>query len=273
MGKIKKISLAGSGNVASHLAPAFALAGIEIINIYSPNPNHASLLANTIGAVPINDVALFDNSAECLIIAIPDQAIAEFAFSLKNNGSFTGLIAHTSGSQPLSVLSNLFPHSGVFYPLQTFSKFSHPVLSEVPFCIEASSPDHEEGLCQLAGLISQDVRLINSKQRAMIHLAAVFACNFANHMYALASDILQMAGIKPDILSSLITETANRLGPTHPGFLQTGPAVRGDASTLNFQLQLLNDFPELIPIYRQISESIVKWHINNRLNTTLDQHE
>lgn len=270
---IKKISIAGSGNVAGHIAPALAAVGIEIVSIYSRNPGHATELAAKVGAVPVSEVALLDNTADCLLIAIPDQAIEEFAVSLKNAGKFTVLVAHTSGSQPLTVLSNLFQDSGVFYPLQTFNKFSHPELKEVPFCIEASSPAHANDLSRLAGLISRDVRFINSQQRAMIHLAAVFACNFTNHMYALASDIIEKAGINADILRPLIMETASRTGQMHPGLLQTGPAIRGDASTLNFHLQLLKNNPELIPIYLQISESIVKWDLNNRLNTSSDRHE
>jgi len=256
---IERISIAGSGNVAIHLAPALFAAGVKIVSIYSRNLQHASSLAALVGAIPVDQISLLDDNAELLLIALPDKVIPEFAAELKRNGNFNGMVAHTSGSQPLSVLSNLFAEAGVFYPLQSFSRFSKPVIKEVPFCIEAHNNGLALKLSQLASRISGDVRLLDSQQRAIVHLAAVFACNFSNHMYALSADILEKEGIKTDILLPLIRETANRLGGVHPGMLQTGPAVRGDSQTMDFHLELLEKFPELKPVYLQISDSIARW--------------
>jgi predicted short-subunit dehydrogenase-like oxidoreductase (DUF2520 family) len=262
---INKVSIAGSGNVAMHIAPALSAAGVKVVSIYSRNLQHASSLAALAGAIPVDHISLLDDNAELLLIALPDKVIPEFASQLKQNGNFLGIVAHTCGSQPLSVLSDLFDKAGVFYPLQSFSRFSQPDIKEVPFCIEASNNELALNLSELAGRISGTVRFLDSQQRAIVHLAAVFACNFSKHMYALSADILEKEGIKADILQPLIRETANRLGDLHPGMLQTGPAVRGDFQTIDSHLKLLKEFPELKPVYMQISDSIAGWESRSKI--------
>lgn len=261
--KIERVAIAGSGNVATHLAKALVKAGIKIEKIYSRSLEHALNLANVVSAIAVNDVAELDNAAQMLLIALPDRVIPSFAAELKNKNSFSGIVAHTCGSQPLSVLDSVFSKAGVFYPLQTFNRFNQPDMKKVPFCIEGSDVEVKNALAHLAGLISGDVRFIDSRQRANLHLAAVFACNFTNHMYALSADILESAGVGPDILRPLILETTQQLGALHPGKLQTGPAVRGDASTMAFHQELLQNFPDVSELYRQISESIVRWNTTN----------
>lgn len=252
----KSISIAGSGNVATHLATAFFDAGVNIEQIFSRNLNHAQALAHKVGALAVDNAGLIDNSADVLIIALPDEIIESFASQVKANGNFTGLVAHTSGTQPLSVLE-MFENSGVFYPLQSFSRFSNPLMKEVPFCLEAVNSETLQHLTLLASMISENVREVCSNQRAVIHLAAVFACNFSNHMYAISSDLLKDAGIDGSILKPLIRETANRLTDLHPALLQTGPAVRGDGSTMEKHQQLLENYPVYMEIYKMLSNSIV----------------
>ena len=261
--KIERVTIAGSGNVATHLAKAFIKAGIKVAKIYSRNLEHASKLANVVGATAVNDVAELDNVAQMLLIALPDRVIPSFAIEVNEKSSFSGIVAHTCGSQPQSVLDSVFSKAGVFYPLQTFNRFNHPDMDKVPFCIEGSDDGVKNSLADLARLISGDVRFIDSRQRANLHLAAVFACNFTNHMYALSADILENAGVGSDIMRPLILETTQQIGDTHPGLMQTGPAVRGDASTIAFHQELLQNHPDVSELYRQISESIVRWKTTN----------
>lgn len=263
MQKIEHITIAGSGNVATHLAKAFVKAGIKVEKIYSRNLEHASKLANAVGATAIDDVAKIDNTAQLLLIALPDRVIPSFVKEVNEKSNFSEIAAHTCGSQPLFLLESVFSKAGVFYPLQTFNRFNQPDMDKVPFCIEGSDDDVKDALAHLAGMISTDIRFIDSRQRASLHLAAVFACNFTNHMYALSADILEDAGVGPDILRPLILETTQQLGELHPGLMQTGPAVRGDASTMAFHLDMLQNHPQVSELYRQISESIVRWDTAN----------
>ncbi|HPJ61774.1 DUF2520 domain-containing protein [Lentimicrobium sp.] len=254
--RIRNISFAGAGNVAIHLAPALLGAGFRIRHIISHTASHAQSLAGITGAIASTDPCTLDNTTDLLILAIPDQSIGEFATELKKAGRFSGIVAHTSGTCPLSAISQHFSKAGVFYPLQTFSRFSAPEIRKVPVCIEANSPETETLLRQVAAAISGDVRVIDSERRALLHLSAVFVCNFPNHLYVIASRILKQSGIEEDILLPLIRETAMRLGDTDPLLLQTGPAVRGDLLTMQRHLQLLDGQPSFQKIYKILSESI-----------------
>ena len=97
---------------------------------------------------------------------------------------------------------------------------------------------------------------MSSPQRQVIHLAAVFACNFTNHCYALANEVLQTEQIPFSTLLPLINETASKVNTLTPQVAQTGPAVRFDENIINKQLELLRHHPRLQKIYELMSQSI-----------------
>ena len=55
-------------------------------------------------------------------------------------------------------------------------------------------------LKELAGKLSPKVYEATSEQRKYLHIAAVFACNFANHMYALSARILEKHHIPFEVM-------------------------------------------------------------------------
>lgn len=256
--EIKTVSFAGSGNVASNLAPALKRAGLVIRNVCSRNLHHASALAAIVNALPVESLEDLRMDTDLLILALPDKAIPDIAIDLRRSGRFKGIVAHTSGSLSLDVISRQGLQGGVFYPLQSFTKHSSPDIAKVPFCIEGTSSEIEIALAAVARKLSSDVRFLDSLQRASIHLAAVFANNFTNYMYAVADCLLENCDVNPDILLPLIQETALRLKGGDAAQLQTGPAVRADWPTIDQHLELLKQNPELAEVYKLISSHIVK---------------
>lgn len=256
--KINSISFAGAGNVAFNLAQAMHRAGFEIRHVLGRNSMNAAALAGLVNAEPATGIEVIDDQTDLLILAIPDQALPGFVLNLKNAGRFKGIVAHTSGSQSMGVIAGHYTKCGVFYPLQSFTKFSTPDLSMVPFCIEGNDEDTESALCEVALRLTKDVKRVDSARRAMIHLAAVFACNFTNFMYSTADCLLTKADVNPDILLPLIRETAIRIKGGDAAALQTGPAVRRDWSTIDMHLNMLRNNPGIREIYKMISELIVK---------------
>ena len=248
-----KIVLLGSGNVATHLAKALKTIGEEVIQIYSPNLNHAKLLADLVTAEAINDLNDIIQNADLYIISVKDDVIATVAQSLKN---VAGLVVHTSGTTDINTLSSQVKNAGVFYPLQTFSKEKEISFENIPLCIEASDKDQLGILSNLATRISRKVYQLDGEKRKVLHLAAVFACNFPNHLYALANRILNQNGLDFEIIRPLIAETADKIMSNLPENVQTGPAVRADESTLNKHLSMLTTMPELQNIYQTLSDSI-----------------
>lgn len=251
-----KVVCLGSGNVATHLAAAFNGAGMQLVQVWSPNKEHADALASRLNAQGINDMVDLDRTADLYLISVKDDAIGEVAAALQG---IDGLVVHTSGATSMDVLSGLKEY-GVLYPLQTFSKDTKLDISASPLCLEAGSDQAYGLLEEAASRISSAVYRINSAERKTLHVAAVFACNFTNQLYHLAYTILEKSGLEFDLLKPLILETASKVQTALPEAVQTGPALRNDQRTINNHLELLQGSPDLQEIYETLSKSIKKTH-------------
>ena len=252
-----KIALIGSGKVATQLGRALKAAGEDIMQVWSRSMEHASALATELQVPGVSLFSEITPDADLYIISVNDDAIRSVASQLPVRDK---LIVHTSGTTGMDVLVSYSVQIGVLYPLQTFTKTKAVDFSQVPLAIEGSDPAVLEVLKTLSDKISQKVVFMDSVQRRALHVAAVFACNFTNHLYALASGILQKNELDFDLLRPLIRETAEKVQTFLPEEVQTGPAVRGDQQTMNKHLELLHENPELLELYRKLSQSIVNLH-------------
>jgi predicted short-subunit dehydrogenase-like oxidoreductase (DUF2520 family) len=248
----------GSGNVATHLSIAFKAIGAEIVQVWSQDNKNAEILAALTKAKPVQRWEDLDRSADCYIIAVKDDAIPAVAAHLKG---VKGIVLHTSGATDMEVLAGTGSGYGVLYPLQTFSKTKAIDLTKVPFCIEGDRHETMEKISAIAYLLSHEVSEVSTEQRKVLHLAAVFASNFSNHLYHLSSQLLAEHQLKFDLLKPLIMETAEKIKYALPAEVQTGPAVRGDQDTMKKHLELLKNSPELQRIYEVLSNSIKKAHL------------
>lgn len=255
MKEIKNISFIGSGNVASHLAIALFRNNFSIKQVFSKSFKNANSLAKKVNAQPIESMSQLSNNAELYIIAVPDDAIENIInqFPFKDK-----LVVHTSGSVNLESFSKKqFQHFGIFYPLQTFSKKIAVDFKHIPFCLEANTSANLKVIEKITKQLSDKVYHVNSEQRKLLHLAAVFACNFSNNMYQIAFDICQQNQLNFDILKPLIVETANKIVSQTPLEAQTGPAKRNDVKTIEKHLALLDNQKKYQEIYRLVTENIL----------------
>ncbi|MEO6148833.1 MAG: Rossmann-like and DUF2520 domain-containing protein [Mucilaginibacter sp.] len=250
-----RITLIGSGNVATHLGAAFKNAGHKIVQVYSPTLQNAALLAYHIKADAVDNIEKIDPDTDIFIIAVKDDAIRGIAEKL---ASHQKIMVHTSGATNLDEITKFTAKAGVFYPLQTFSKTRELDFLDVPLCIEGADEIITATLTELAQTISNKVYPINSAQRKILHLAAVFACNFPNYLYNVAQQLLAAQDISFDIIRPLIDETAQKVQENSPADVQTGPAVRNDEKTMEAHLQLLQHQPELQQLYALLSQGIIK---------------
>ena len=247
-----QIVLIGSGNVAFHLAKAFTEAQIPISQIFGRNTTELQKISEQF-SIPFSTETLDD--ADLYIISVSDSSIAEVSSLIKNKNV---LVTHTSGSVSREALNGNYRKS-VFYPLQTFSKSKNLDYSKIPFFIDAENENDEEILKNLASKISKNVMLANDEKRKYIHLTAVFACNFVNHLYARAKEISDSQGIPFDYFLPLIDETTQKIHELEPKLAQTGPAIRNDEKVLKIHESLLTD-EEKLKIYKTLNESIKKMY-------------
>lgn len=246
-----RIFIIGTGNVATHLSAAILKAGHDIEGVCGRNFSHTKELAQRLNVKPFCSISSIPADADVYLISVSDDSIADVAAEMPD---VEGIVAHTAGSVPISALAR-FSHHGVFYPLQSFSKSRTIDMSRVPLCIEGNDSCTADTLTTLACTLSGDVRPMTTEQRAHLHLAAVFASNFVNCMYAEAETILKESNIPFSIMRELIAETAAKAADMSPTAAQTGPARRGDIRVMNRQMQLLPDH-ELQKLYNFVSERI-----------------
>ena len=243
----------GAGNLATRIALAMRAAGITILQVYSQTETHAAALAERLGCAWTNDLAAVRPDADYYFFALKDTALPEVVAQLNPN---EGTWVHTAGSMPMELFAGHAKRLGVCYHLQTFSKTRTVEVSKVPFFIEGSDAETEERLCALAGKLSASVQRLSSEKRKSLHLAAVFACNFVNHLYVLGGELLEKEGIDARFLLPLIDETAAKVHDMSPLAAQTGPAVRYDENVIQKQLAQLEADPTKQAIYTLMSQSI-----------------
>lgn len=248
-----RVIFLGYGNVNFHLCSALIKqADIAVIQIYNKTLIDTAFLINSI---PFTSDLSEIKAADIYILGIPDDAIASFSeiIPFKNK-----LVVHTSGAVEMAVLSAK-NRRGVFYPLQSFSKYREIEYEQIPICIESENATDLDILKKIGNSISNNVVEINSKERAKLHLAAVFVNNFVNHLYQIGHEILADTTISFDLLKPLIQETANKIGGLTPFEAQTGPAKRADSKTIEKHLHLLEE-SEYREIYLLLTNAIKKSH-------------
>jgi predicted short-subunit dehydrogenase-like oxidoreductase (DUF2520 family) len=255
-----KIGIIGTGNVAWHLGHAIEDAGHVMAAFVGRDRQQVEKLSDEFyQAESLTDLNLSRLKLDLVIICVKDDAIESVAQDLELPAKCT--LVHSSGTQPLSSLGYAQTENiGVFYPLQTFTKGKSVDFSQVPICIEA---DNENTLVQLSSLahsISQRVEIMGSKERAIIHLSAVFASNFSNHMLTIAKQIMEREQMDYELLKPLIAETINKSLTGGPEQAQTGPAKRGDLETLDKQFEALSTEPETAELYKMISQHILDYY-------------
>ncbi len=250
-----KVVFIGAGNLATRLSLEMQQAGMDVAQVFSRTARAAQQLADRLGCgwtIGPEDLLA---DADLYVFALKDSALETVIGRIKPNN---GLWVHTAGSMPMSVFEGKARRYGVLYPLQTFSRERPVDFRQIPFFLEAATEADGRWLAEeVAGRLSDNVRFLSSEKRRSLHLAAVFACNFANHMYALAAKILEGEGIAADVLCPLIDETAAKIHQMSPARAQTGPAVRYDENVMNKHLAMLAD-PAMQSLYREISRSIYK---------------
>lgn len=254
--------------MATHLSQALnnSLSN-EVVQVYSPTAENAKSLAEILSCGYCTDINEVDVNADIYVCSVKDSVQQNVWRALKSHFVGSGvnvadkIVVHTAGALAMdgeNGLLEFFPNCGVVYPVQSFSKQRAVDLSHTPFLIEATIPSTLEKLRNLVATVSDRCYDATTKQRNALHPAAVFASNFANHMYAIANRLMEKNGLPFEILIPLIQETAQKVTEVHPVAAQTGPAVRGDEVVMSKQEKGLtaDGYETELEIYRLVSKNI-----------------
>jgi len=249
------IGIVGSGNLATHLSKRFIECGIPIAFIQSRNVKTGKALAKACRSIFVKELPETSTTNQILFICSSDSSIEDI-FQANHAKGYS--LVHNSGMIPLLHDKKNKTKSAVFYPVQTFSKKEEVDWKAIPICIESNDKKLEQKLLKLARKIAGSALILDSKQRAYLHLAAVFANNFVNANYAIATNILASQKLPAKLIAALIQQTAKNALNNSPQEIQTGPAKRKDLKTIQAHLQLLKKNPKEKKVYDAITEYLLK---------------
>ncbi|MFO7368807.1 MAG: DUF2520 domain-containing protein [Bacteroidales bacterium] len=252
---MNSVVLVGAGNVAWHLGHHLVGAGFHVVQVLNRSRENGIRLAQELKAPYCSDADSMNPEADLYILAVSDDSLGK----VLNGGRFRqkGLVVHTSGSVSMNIFEGRALNFGVLYPLQTFTRGKAVSFKEVPLFVEANRSENLAKLEFVASKLSDSVHRADSAMRLQLHVAAVFASNFSNHLFSIADELLSEKGLSFDVLKPLIRETLSKAMIMPPRDAQTGPAVRGNMAILEKHLEMLLPHPELREIYRLISERIL----------------
>jgi predicted short-subunit dehydrogenase-like oxidoreductase (DUF2520 family) len=260
MQKPLNIIIISTGNVSSHLADSFRKTkDVKLVQAFNHKASKKTMAySKQFNCEVVTDYKKIKTDADIYIIAVKDDAIVEVVKNLIPL-KLQGLIVHTSGSVNVSVLKNASKQIGVYYPLQTFYANAIIDWNSTPLLIEANSKSGLTKLKSLAGLISNNIKVVNSTERLRLHLAAVFACNFTNALYVSAFELIEKNLNKKDtsLLAPIMLQSFRKLETVHPKQAQTGPAMRDDKVVMKKHLDLLKSNKELTAVYKLLSQLII----------------
>jgi len=248
----KNVVIIGSGNVATFMAKKLRKAGNTILQVYSRNNDAAWELAQKSNAEAVSELSKVSPKADLYIIAVKDDAIQEVSDGLIIE---SGIVVHTSGTAPLEVLIK-HEATGILYPYQTVRKDESPERLQMCVMFDGNSEEVTEVIEEFAFQISDYTTRVTNEERRVYHLAAVLVNNFSNHLIVLANELLAKHELDIEYLKPIIMKTAEIAVLDEPYESQTGPARRGDQTTILMHQQMLADSPLLAEIYSKLTESI-----------------
>lgn len=243
-----KVGIVGCGNLAFHLVKKLENTACPVSFVFHPDINKAQEFSKNFKSLQLVDSSDLPQ-LDVLICAVSDSSM-ETVMKKYANKYFC---VSTSGTFDVSSIK--MENCATMYPLQTFNKFTEVDFETIPIFIDVSETNREK-LMVLANCLSNNVFFLSAEKRQKLHVAAVIANNFTNHLYDISDCYCEDNDLDFNWLLPLIKQSVSQLDKNRPKNLQTGPAKRNDTNTIERHLELLPD--ETKELYQILTNSIKK---------------
>jgi predicted short-subunit dehydrogenase-like oxidoreductase (DUF2520 family) len=235
---------------------AWAGAGHRIVAV-AGRQETVSRAKTWLPGVPVLPIAEAVAGAELVAIGVPDEVLPAIVSTVASEVTRGVDVLHLSGASGLDVLEPAVEAGArplAVHPLQTFADVAG-ALETLPGCAVAVTATDDDGFV-LGETLGRDLggrpfRLPDG-QRPLYHAAAVFASNYLVAVSGAADALFSRAGV-PEALAAMRPLQEATLANVHrlgPRAALTGPAVRGDAKTIDRNLSAIAAAdPELVAPY------------------------
>lgn len=246
----KQILIAGTGKLAEALLAQLRCTPELELFLWGRNTEAVNRLNEAYNIQPAQSAV---NEKMPVLLCVSDNAISEVAETLSQRAS---CMVHFSGSMSIDVLPEAISEKAVCWPIQTFGNPVAVNWSEVPLCTERQGQDAEDLITWLCSKLGGPRTSLPEEKRRALHLAAIVANNFTNHLMNLSKRYCEEQQIPFEQLLPLLRQTISMLAENDPQRLQTGPARRNDQLTIQKHLDMLQNETDLSEIYSLISRQI-----------------
>ena len=249
-----KISIIGTGKMAHAMGRALVQSGACIVEVAGRNSEKGSQLAEDLGAKYVEATESLSSDVDAYAVLVSDDAIRSVSSLLpKGVNQF-----HASGVTEAGKLAGEVV--GVVWPIKSINEKSiDEGFQGVPMGIEASNQEFADFLFELAQNMGAEAFMADAKTKSIIHLAAVFTDNFANHCLTLSQEVLKNTNLDPGLMKSLAEGLAKGGARGDSASRQTGVALRGDLGSQTKHISLLHS-EETIEFYKFLSKHIAEYH-------------
>jgi predicted short-subunit dehydrogenase-like oxidoreductase (DUF2520 family) len=252
------LAIIGAGRVGTALAVLLARAGHRISAV-SGGERTRGRAERFLPGVPLLAPAEAARAAVTVVLGVPDDRIAATCAELAGAGAFASsrFVVHLSGSVPLVALDPARDAGAVVFslhPLQT-APTVEDAIERLPGSGMAVTAWEESGYAtgeRLARDAGGRPFRIADGAKPLYHAAAVFASNSVAVVAALAERLFREAGVEDPVplFAPLTQATADNVARLGPAAALTGPAVRGDAGTIDRNLQAIRSAgPDVVAAY------------------------
>lgn len=255
------IAIVGAGAMGSAIAMGAHRAGRNVTALASRHHDRARGLAKELGAVLVTEAADIIEHADVILLCVPDDAIAAVAGTLKEVAD--KLIVHTAGAKGLAVLDVAAARgacTGSLHPVMVIAAGGrgHEALQGATAAIDGNDP-----ACVWLTAFARDLQMepvtIPAEHRALYHLSAAMVGGLMTGLLASAVDLWGVLGLDRSTAATamgrMVQESGRNLERLGVPEAVMGPAIRGDAGTIEQHLQVLAiEAPQLVPLYRVLVE-------------------
>lgn len=249
-----KITVVGLGNVGSTFAKAIGHhTSLELFQVVSTNKKRANALHKQFGCLVHHHVEQIDARTELIILAVTDSKIPEVSAKIPKTTQY--IVTHCSGATHAEVLSD-HARYGILYPLYSFPNARKRSFRNIPLLVHSVHIKDEQRILEVANQLSDKTYIVDDTSRQHLHIAAVFANNFANHIMARAFEWLSLNQVSKEILLPIVLQSTRNWAAGLAKEIQSGPALRHDIRTLDTHRALLESRKEFLDLYDQLTKSI-----------------
>ncbi|MBL0176817.1 MAG: DUF2520 domain-containing protein [Ignavibacteria bacterium] len=269
MAMLPSVVIVGAGNVGCVLGRFLYSKGLTISALIERDGMKLDLARSAIVALAHEKLLSgIPEHPAAVLLCVQDQKIAVLAEKLAAlDRSWEGVfVAHTSGMQTSDDLRPLLDRgavAGSFHPIQSFPSPYIDVqrLHGIGCGIEGDGAFLAQAR-DFAAQIGWEPVVIRKQQKALYHLACVYAGNFITTLAADSLEILRGATSEDADLAPLmpmIQSVLSEILASSPRGAFTGPVARGDAASIETHIAALTRFkPELLPLYLELVRSSLR---------------